>query len=84
MRPLQPYDLVVTPDDYLALVLEIQNDKALVLVGNGLFQHYPLEPLEGVEFFRGAGAPTSFAEAFTRPPSSPIKKPSLHRPHGDA
>jgi hypothetical protein len=85
MRAIQPYDLVITPDDYLALVLEIQNTDALVLVGNGLFTQYKLDALEGIEFYKNCGSPTSFTEAFTRPPpASPIRKPSLHRPNGDA
>jgi hypothetical protein len=37
MRPAQPFDLVITPCEYLAIIMEFQNSKALVLVGNGLF-----------------------------------------------
>jgi hypothetical protein len=61
-------------------VLEIKEGDALFLIGNGLFSLFSAERLEGVKFYEGVGSPTNFAEAFRRPPTSPIQSPAIRRP----
>jgi hypothetical protein len=80
VRPIHPFDLVLTADEYLGLVVEIIGDRALVLIGNGLFLNEPLGSIRAVPFSVEVDSPANFAEAFKAPLAPRIQRPSLHRP----